>query len=285
MRELHDPVNTQLEIVDEIPRGPRVSNMGGAMSPGAVACFTFDNMAEAADVGAGTRTNPLPAGTDPSLAIGFPRVFDLLDRHGVRATFFVEGWNGDHHPDAVAEIVRREHELGMHGWVHEPWAALAVEDERALAARATDALALAAGVRPRGFRAPGGHRTPATAAVLRDLGYEYDASLGNRMRIERLPEGIAQIPFVWPCVDGFHYLRADPAPADAVRDRWLAELARVAERGGLFLVIAHAFLSGVDEDRLGALDAVLAAAVADPRVTIRTAGELARALPRQEAHT
>ena len=254
--------------------------MGDAMSIGAVACFTFDNMAEAADIGAGTRMDPLPVGTDPSLAIGFPRVFEMLDRHAVRATFFVEGWNAIHHPDAVAEIVRRGHELGMHGWVHEPWAALAVEDESILAARATDALARAAGVRPRGFRAPGGRRTAATAAILRDLGYEYDASLGNRMQPERLSEGLAQIPFVWPCVDGFHYLRPDPTPAAAVRDRWLAELARVTDQGGLFLVIAHAFLSGVDHDRLAALDAVIAAAVADPRITIRTTGELARALSR-----
>lgn len=250
------------------------------MNAGAVACFTFDNMAEAADVGAGNRTGPLPPGLDPSLATGFPRVFDLLDRRGVRATFFVEGWNGDHHPDAVAEIVRRGHELGMHGWTHEAWAALPVEEERALATRATDALAQAAGVRPRGFRAPGGHRTSATAGILRELGYEYDASLGDRMQLARLPEGLAQIPFIWPCVDGFHYLRADPTPAAVVRDRWLGELARVAERGGLFLVIAHAFLSGVDDARLAALDAVIAAAVADPRVTIRTAGELARTLPR-----
>ena len=250
------------------------------MNAGAVACFTFDNMAEAADVGAGTRREPLPMGTDPSLAVGFPRVFEMLDRHAVRATFFVEGWNAIHHPDAVAEIVRRGHELGMHGWAHEAWAGLALDEERDLATRATDALACAAGVRPRGFRAPGGRRTSATAAILRDLGYEYDASLGNRMQLERLPEGLAQIPFVWPSVDGFHYLRADPTPAAAVRDRWLGELARVAERGGVFLVVAHAFLSGVDDDRLAAPDAVLAAAVADPRVTIRTTGELARALPR-----
>lgn len=254
--------------------------MKDAMGPKAYACFTFDNMGEAADVGAGKRLGPVSPGSDPSLATGFPRVFDLLDRHGVRATFFVEGWNGVHHPETVAAIVRRGHELGMHGWLHEPWAGLSVEEERELAARATEALATAAGVPPRGFRAPGGRRTAATTAILRDLGYEYDASLGNRMQPERLPEGLAQIPFVWPCVDGFHYLRAEPAPAATVRDLWLAQLGRVAEEGGLFLVIAHAFLSGVDDDRLAALDAVVAAAVADPRITIRSAGELARALPR-----
>jgi peptidoglycan/xylan/chitin deacetylase (PgdA/CDA1 family) len=254
--------------------------MKDAMEPRVSACFTFDNMAEAADVGSGVRSGPLPAGVDPSLAIGFPRIYEMLARHGVLATFFVEGWNGIHHPAAVAEVVARGHELGMHGWVHEPWAALDVAAERDTAARATTVLEQASGTRPRGFRAPGGRRSAATAAILHDLGYEYDASLGNRMQPERLPEGVAQIPFVWPCVDGFYYLRADPVPPATVRDEWLARLSQVAEQGGLFLVICHAFLTGVDDERLAALDAVVAAAVRDERVTIRTAGELARDLPR-----
>ncbi len=249
------------------------------MSPAAHACFTFDNMAEAADVGSGGRVEPLPPGADPSLAVGFPRLFALLEHHGVHGTFFVEGWNGVHHPDAVAEIVRRGHELGMHGWVHEPWATLDAVSERVAAERATTALERASGVRPRGFRAPGGRRSAATDAILRDLDYAYDASLGDRMRPARLSSGLAQIPFTWPCVDGFHYLRPEPAPAVTVRDRWLAHLGRVAEHGGLFLVICHAFITGVDDDRLAALDAVMAAAVRDTRVTIRTAGEIAHALP------
>ncbi len=253
--------------------------MVSAMRSRAIACFTFDNMAEAADVGAGVRREPLPSGEDPSLATGYPRLFDLLAAHDVRATFFIEGWNGVHHPEAVAEIVRRGHELGMHGWAHEPWAGLDAAAERAHAERATVALTEASGERPRGFRAPGGSRSPATEGILRDLGYEYDASLGDRMQPGRLPSGLAQVPFVWPCVDGFHYFRPEPVAPSLVRDQWLERLAAVAEQGGLFLVICHAFLTGVDEERLAALDAVVAAAVRDERVTIRTAGAIARALP------
>jgi peptidoglycan-N-acetylglucosamine deacetylase len=242
----------------------------------AIACFTFDNMAEAADVGAGLCEGPRP--DDPSLRIGFPKVFALLARYGVRGTFFVEGWNGIHHPEAVAEIVRRGHELGMHGWVHEPWGSLDRDEEAARAARATAALERAAGVRPVGFRAPGGARSPHTESILTELGYLYDASLGDGMQPQRLPSGLAQVPFVWPAVDGFYYLRPEPVAPPVVRDTWLRTLDRVAAGGGLFLLICHAFITGIDDDRLAALEAVLHAAVADPRICVRTSVEVARGL-------
>ena len=246
--------------------------------PYAVACFTFDNMAEAAEVGAGTRREPRTDVADPSLSRGYPNLYRLLATHGVRATFFVEGWNGVNHPEAVAEVVRRGHELGMHGWAHEPWHTLDADREEALAERATAALARAAGVQPAGFRAPGGSRTPHTEAVLRRLGYRYDASLGDGMRPQVLASGLAQVPFTWTGVDGFHYLRPEPAHPAAVRDAWLGGLARVAERGGLFLLVCHAFVTGIDEERLAALDAVVAAACADTRIRLRTAGEIAQLL-------
>src|SRR5215470_17593645 len=202
-------------------------------------------MGEAADIGAGRLSGAL-ASADASLAIGYPAIFALLEHHGVSATFFVEGWNGLHHPDAVREIVARGHELGMHGWQHEQWSGLEADAERDLAERATTALARAAGSRPRGFRAPGGARSQHTERILLDLGYRYDASLGDGMQPRLLPSGLAQVPFVWPAVDGFYYLTRDP-PADpqVLRDAWLAALRTAIERGGLFVTICHAFLSGI----------------------------------------
>jgi peptidoglycan/xylan/chitin deacetylase (PgdA/CDA1 family) len=243
-----------------------------------IACFTFDNMGEAADIGSGAVTTALPDHSHVSLIVGYPRLYTLLERYGIRATFFVEGWNGEHHPRAVAEIVRRGHELGMHGWTHEVWHQLDTDSEASLAERATLALERAAGVRPRGFRAPGGQRTSSTAAILQRLGYRYDASLGDGMRLGILAPGLAQIPFVWPAVDGFYYLRPDPTPTREVRDAWLRALDRVAAEGGLFLLICHAFITGVDDERLGVLEAVLQAASADRRLQIATAGDVADTL-------
>jgi peptidoglycan/xylan/chitin deacetylase (PgdA/CDA1 family) len=242
----------------------------------ATACFTFDNMAEAADVGAGVLSGPLQSERHPSLSHGYPNLYTLLERHGVRATFFVEGWNGVHHPDAVAEVVARGHELGMHGWVHEAWSSLDPQQEAELAARATAALEQACGVRPIGFRAPGGSRSPHTEAVLLRLGYVYDASLGDAMRPTVLGSGLVQVPFVWSAVDGFYYLRQPAAEPATVRDTWLRALERSIEPGGLFVLICHAFITGVDPARLAALESVIHAAVTDGRVRIRTVGDVAR---------
>lgn len=55
----------------------------------------------------------------PRLDIGLTRVLDLLEKHGVRATFFVLGWIAERHPLLVKEVARRGHELGSHGNSHD----------------------------------------------------------------------------------------------------------------------------------------------------------------------
>jgi peptidoglycan/xylan/chitin deacetylase (PgdA/CDA1 family) len=218
----------------------------------ATACFTFDHLGD----------------LSPFYAV--------LDRHGVRSSFFVQGEYGLSDPAGVAGIAERGHELGMHGWAHEQWSELAPGDEEALAARATDALAAAnGGVAPIGFRAPAGARTDGTGELLARLGYRFDASLGDGMRVGVLAPGVAQVPFVWGGVDGAFYLRPEPAHPSEVREQWLAQLDDVADEGGLFLTICHAEITGADRARVAVLDDVIAAAVADDRVRIATAGELA----------
>lgn len=46
------------------------------------------------------------------------RVLDLLDSHGVRATFFVIGAKAERHPEVVREIVARGHAVAGHSYDH-----------------------------------------------------------------------------------------------------------------------------------------------------------------------
>ena len=129
-------------------------------------------------------------------------------------------------------------------------------------------------------RAPGGEGSTATAGLLTDLGYHYDASLGaDHMRPSRLSPALAQVPFVWPGVDGAWYLGDAPADPAVVRDSWLAALDRAAASDGLFVSICHPEITGADEGRVAALAAVVAAAVADSRVEVATVGAIAARSP------
>jgi hypothetical protein len=89
----------------------------------------------------------------------------------------------------------------------------------------------------------------------------------------RLPGGLPQVPFVWPGVDGFFWLRDDPVPPADVARRWLEALDKASARDGLFVLV-----TGLVAERRAALAQVLTRAVADPRVRVRTVGEVAAAL-------
>lgn len=107
-------------------------------------------------------------GPDPEIT---PRVLDLLDRAGARATFFCIGGRAAANPDLTAEIARRGHRVENHSHTHPhlfacyPWTALRSEIERA-----QDAIEKTAGRRPRLFRAPAGLRNPLLDGVLHRTG-------------------------------------------------------------------------------------------------------------------
>lgn len=47
-----------------------------------------------------------------------PRILDILDRFGVKATFFMVGDNARRHPELVEEVRRRGHTVGNHTMHH-----------------------------------------------------------------------------------------------------------------------------------------------------------------------
>lgn len=81
-------------------------------------------------------------------------LLDLLDRCGVRATFFVLGWVAARYPSLVADIVRAGHEVGSHGHLHERAYELTPDGFSADVAASLQALRDAGVPTVRGFRAP-----------------------------------------------------------------------------------------------------------------------------------
>ena len=110
-------------------------------------------------------------GPDPHVT---PRVLDLLDRYGMKASFFCVGAKVTEHPALVEEIARRGHAVENHSYAHVAWFA-AIGPGRM--ARDIDAAQAAitriTGVHPRFFRAPNGFRNPWMDAVLARRGLAY----------------------------------------------------------------------------------------------------------------
>jgi peptidoglycan/xylan/chitin deacetylase (PgdA/CDA1 family) len=91
-----------------------------------------------------------------------PRLLDLLDAAGARATFFVCGDQARAHPDLTREVRRRGHQLGNHSMTH-PQATFWCLSPRRVAqeiAGCNQVLRELTGAEPRLFRAPVGMANP-----------------------------------------------------------------------------------------------------------------------------
>lgn len=108
------------------------------------------------------------------------KLLDLLDRHGVKATFFCLGWVAERHPNLIAEIASRGHEVGSHGHLHGLVYQLGRDGFARDLDQSLEALKKATGQDVKAFRAPGfsiGDGETWALPVLASRGITLDASL------------------------------------------------------------------------------------------------------------
>jgi peptidoglycan/xylan/chitin deacetylase (PgdA/CDA1 family) len=103
---------------------------------------------------------------------GTPAILDALDAAGAKATFFLVGEQIAESPDLAAEIIRRGHEVGVHGQRHFRHDRVPAEESVADIEAGHAALAAAADSAPRFYRPPYGKLSPAAAETCRRLGLE-----------------------------------------------------------------------------------------------------------------
>ena len=217
--------------------------------PGGARCavtLTFDNMSEANELDRYGHAMGQYAEGAYAPRVGLGRILDMLERRRVPATFFIEGWSGEHYPEAVTAIVERGHEVGAHGYMHEEWGALAPATERALIEKTTAILTRLTGAAPRGWRSPGAVMTTLTVELLAGLGYRYTSDFTDR-DLPYLMEGgaLVQLPFAWVLDDYVYY-----APARAIRSArdvieiWTEEFEATYAESGYFNLCCHPRLSG-----------------------------------------
>jgi peptidoglycan/xylan/chitin deacetylase (PgdA/CDA1 family) len=219
---------------------------------------------------------------------GIARLLRVLDRRGVRGTFFIPGYSAERWPDICRSIRDAGHEIAHHGYLHEGAHGADVDEQERRLVRGLAALDEVLGVRPVGYRGPNWELTFDTPRLLAKHGFVYDSGMMDAdhpylLAVDETPNAatLVELPGHWSLDDWepYNYLPGITgsgviaSPADVI-DRWLLELEALVADGGLFMLTNHPFVSG-RPSRAAALDRLIETAQAIDGLWIATASEIA----------
>jgi len=184
----------------------------------------------------------------PSVAT--PRILDLLDSYSVKASFYIPGYVAETHADLVKEIVRRGHEVGHHGYLHESPASLSPREELSVLEKGCDILTRLTGQAPQGYRAPGWELSERSIDLLASHNFLYDSSLMGDDAPYILkgdtPQRMVEIPVHWLLDDAPYFVYAPAAnrlgpmrTPEEVYSAWVAEFEGLYRYGRAFTLTMH----------------------------------------------
>lgn len=124
---------------------------------------------------------------------GLPIFSDILDRHGIKGTFFVQAKAAEKFPEIIRQLADKEHLVGSHGYNHENYGSKPVEvwtksnpvflktkeKKRELLMKANAIIKAVTGYRPSTFVAPFDNIDEELIFIIDELGFEVDCSFHN----------------------------------------------------------------------------------------------------------
>ena len=267
-----------------VPAGP-VAWPGGHR---AAASFTFDVDAESAVLFASPGSEHRPGVMSHQAygpLVGVPRILAILERRGVRATFFVPGYTAERYPGVVRDVVAAGHEVAHHGYFHESLQGAPPEVEARWFDRGLEALERVAGVRPVGYRAPMWEPSWYTPELLHSRGLLYDSSLMDaevpyELAVAGGAASLVEVPIHWSLDDWERYCfipgvsEGHIANPRDVHESWSAELEGLRADGGCFVLTNHPFVTG-RPSRAAVLDALVGQALEAGDVWVASLAEIA----------
>ena len=99
------------------------------------------------------------------------QILDVLDKYGIKATFFVIGVNVKNYPGIISEVLSHGHEIGNHTTTHSHAARLDLAALQTEIADCEREVLMQTGKRCNLFRPPEGAMTDTMRKVVKDLGY------------------------------------------------------------------------------------------------------------------
>lgn len=213
---------------------------------------------------------------------GVPRHLDILERHGVAATFFMCGYDAELYPELMRDVHRAGHEIAAHGYQHE--GVDLGDEEPALLEKTHRILSDCIGKAPVGWCSPSGRKSALTLPTLQRLGYFYDASEkdDDLPYLATIGGEVADDFLILPnntvSLDDAPLFTQGQSTAAEACENWVEELQALTETDGYvhFTVHPRAGYGSGTPARSAAFDRFLATAKTIPGLRFMTLGELAR---------
>jgi len=235
-----------------------------------IACLTFDFDVWSGFTSRGM-TTPTPVSRGEFGLVGARRILALLEKHGIRATWFIPGVIIDTYEAICAEVVAAGHEIAHHGYSHLVPASMPPEREEAEMVRAIESIRRISGKAPRGYRSPAWDLSPVTIDLLIKHGFRYETSMmgddytpyfarrGDQATVDEPfifgeTTELLEIPISWTLDDypHFEFIRTPTsilpglANASAVFENWLDDFRYMTQNydWGILTYTCHPFVIG-----------------------------------------
>jgi peptidoglycan-N-acetylglucosamine deacetylase len=187
--------------------------------------------------------------------VGVPSILNLLEHFDIKTTFFVPGWVAENHRGMVDQIIAKGHEIGHHGYLHEPGTSFnSKEEEEEAIVKAIDTLVRIVGRRPTSYRAPSWEYSRHTIGLLEKHGIEYTSDLMDTLlpeyhTIDGRKSQMMNLPVHWVLDDLAHFFyhisaRKTMLSCRQVFDLYKEEFDGIRAYGGLFVLTMHPQASG-----------------------------------------
>ena len=185
--------------------------------------------------------------------VALPQIIAALARADVPASFYVPGWVAERWPASVEQIASADHEIGHHGYLHEPPATLSAEAEADALDRGIEILSGMTGQAVAGYRSPSWELSAVSLELMVERGFRYDSSLMGSDAPYWVSAGesaLVELPIHW-ALDDYPYFvfaptdgrRLQAAPKH-VESTWRDAFDEIHRRGGVFTLTMHPYIIG-----------------------------------------
>lgn len=211
---------------------------------------------------------------------GLWRILDMLDRVGIKGSFYVPSVVAELHPEILPELVLKGHEIGLHGHLHELVSETSTQEFEDALDRSIEIFRSQTGRIPEGFRSPAWEMTGDMLAALKARNILYDSSLMGWDHPYEI-DGMIELPVQWQIDDAIFFKffgggsdKWPPMIASEVGKSWNDEFEAGRTYGQLFMTTIHPWISGRAQ-RIAMLEKLLTHISNQPDVWIATAAEIA----------